>query len=327
MTIQQLKYIVALDEERHFARAAEACMVTQPGLTIQLKNLEEEIGIKIFDRNKVPLTPTELGKEIIGRARKILREADEIRDFVINQKNMLEGEVKLGIIPTLSPYLIPLFIKAMKDAAPKMQFIIKEANTNQLMQDLETGAIDIAIMATPTGNSNLIEHPVFKEPFVAFLNTLHPMCNDPYYEIQVGDQTELLLLQNEFCYNAQLLDICNLKKPEAIKEQFKYEISSIETLKNLVRADLGFAIIPELSILNEKDKTLFKPFKEPKPVREISLVVTDTYSKKALLEKMNTTIWNCLPTTLQKDFAFRKIRWNDSPYFVKSVKEYENNSR
>jgi LysR family transcriptional regulator, hydrogen peroxide-inducible genes activator len=325
MTIQQLKYIVALDDERHFSRAAEVCMVTQPGLTIQLKNLEEEIGIKIFDRNKVPLTPTELGKEIIARARKMLREADEIRDFVINQKNMLEGEIKVGIISTLSPYLIPLFIKDMKKATPKMQFIIREANTGQLIQDLETGAIDVAIMATPTGNSHLIEHPVFKEPFVAFLNSLHPMANDPFYEIQVGDQAELLLLQNEFCYNAQLLEICNLKKPESIKDQFMYEISSIETLKNLVRADLGFAIIPELSILNEKDKTLFKPFKEPKPIREISLVVTDTFSKKALLEKMNTTIWNCLPESLQKDFAYRKIRWNDSPYFVKSVKEYESN--
>jgi LysR family hydrogen peroxide-inducible transcriptional activator len=325
MTIQQLKYIVALDEERHFSRAAEVCMVTQPGLTIQLKNLEEEIGIKIFDRTKVPLTPTELGKEIIARARKMLREADEIRDFVINQKNTLEGEIKVGIISTLSPYLIPMFIKDMKKATPKMKFIIKEANTGQLIQDLETGVIDVAIMATPTGNGNLIEHPVFKEPFVAYLNSFHPMSNDPFYEIQVGDQAELLLLQNEFCYNAQLLDICNLKKPESIKDQFIYEISSIETLKNLVRADLGFAIIPELSILNEKDKTLFKPFKEPKPVREISLVVADTFSKKALLEKMNTTIWNCLPESMQKDFAYRKIRWNDSPYFVKSVKEYQSN--
>ena len=107
MTIQQLKYIVALDEERHFARAAQVCMVTQPGLTIQLKNLEEEIGIKIFDRNKVLLTPTVLGIEIINKAKKILREVDEIRDFVINEKNLLKGELKLGIISTLSPYLIP----------------------------------------------------------------------------------------------------------------------------------------------------------------------------------------------------------------------------
>lgn len=322
MTLQQLKYIVALDEERHFARAAEVCMVTQPGLTIQLKNLEEEIGIKIFDRNKVPLTPTVLGVEIINRAKKILREADEIRDFVINEKNVLEGELKLGIISTLSPYLIPLFIKAMKKAAPKVHFIIKEANTGQLMKEVENGTLDVAIMATPTGHVALIEHPIFREPFVAYLNEEHPLAGSDFYELQLNDKTELLLLQSEFCYNAQLLDICGIKDPGKIKEQFTYDISSIETLKNLVRAQLGFAIIPELSILNEKNTGLFKPFKEPKPVREISLVVSDSFSKKLLLEKMNEAIWNCLPDNLKKDFAYRKIRWNDSPYFTKAVSKF-----
>lgn len=323
MTLQQLKYIVALDEERHFARAAEICMVTQPGLTIQLKNLEEEIGIKIFDRNKVPLTPTLLGTEIIIRAKKILREADDIRDFVINQKNSLEGEVKIGIISTLSPYLIPLFIKAMKEAAPKMHFTIKEGYTGQLIQSLETGAIDIAIMATPTGSPNLIEHPVFKEPFLVYLNGNHPMAEAAFYEMQPSDKAELLLLQNEYCYNAQLLDICGIKNPGKIKDQFHYDINSIETLKNLVRAELGFAILPELSIINEPHTGLFKPFKEPKPVREISLVVSDTFSKKLLLEKMNEVIWNCLPESLQQNFAYKKIRWNDSPYFIKSVSKLQ----
>ncbi|MCL9805885.1 LysR substrate-binding domain-containing protein [Flavobacterium amniphilum] len=323
MTLQQLKYIVALDEERHFARAAEICMVTQPGLTIQLKNLEEEIGIKIFDRTKVPLTPTLLGTEIINRAKKILREADDIRDFVINQKNTLEGEVKIGIISTLSPYLIPLFIKEMKEAAPKMHFTIKEGHTGQLIQNLETGTIDIAIMATPTGSPNLIEHPVFKEPFLAYLNNSHPLAEASFYEMQPNDKAELLLLQNEYCYNAQLLDICGIKNPGKIKDQFQYDINSIETLKNLVRAELGFAILPELSIINEPNSSLFKPFKEPKPVREISLVVSDTFSKKLLLEKMNEVIWRCLPESLQQNFAYKKIRWNDSPYFIKSVSKLQ----
>lgn len=316
MTIQQLKYIVALDEERHFARAAEVCMVSQPGLTIQLKNLEEEIGIKIFDRTKVPLTPTELGKEIIARAKKILRETNEIRDFVVKEKNQLSGEIKMGVISTLSPYLIPLFIQAMKKATPNMHFIIKEANTGQLIHDVMSGALDIALMATPTGVPNLIEHPVFTEPFVAYLNENHPMADKDYYELQPQDKPELLLLQHEYCYNAQLLEICGMKKPGKIKDQFSYDISSIETLKNLVRAQLGFAIIPELSLLNEKESSLFKPFKDPKPVREISFVVSDTFSKKLLLEKMNQAIWDCLPESLKKDVSYKKIRWNDSPYFV-----------
>ncbi|MNF44943.1 Hydrogen peroxide-inducible protein activator [compost metagenome] len=319
MTIQQLKYIIALDAERHFARAAEICMVSQPGLTIQLKNLEEEIGIKIFDRTTVPLKPTKLGIEIITRAKKIVREVDEIRDFVVSEKNILEGEIKLGVISTLSPYLIPLFIKAMRKSVPKINFIIKEASTVQLMEDLETGAIDIALMATPTGNPRLKEHIVFNEPFVAYLYPEHPSANDAFYEMQPNDKKELLLLQNEYCYNAQLLDICDIKDAQNIKEQFTYDISSIETLKNLVRAQLGIAIIPELSIINETEKKYFKPLKEPKPVREISLVVTDTFSRKLLLEIMSKSIWDFLPESMKENFKYKKIQWNDSPYFIKAT--------
>lgn len=320
MTIQQLRYIVALDEHRHFAKAADASMVTQPGLTIQLKNLEEEIGIKIFDRTKVPLKPTLLGMEIITKARKVLRETDAIRDFVVNQKNDLEGEVTLGVITTLSPYLIPQFIKAMKGVAPKMHFTIKETGTGQLLEGLHTGTIDIALMATPTGISSLREYPVFNEPFVAYLHSSHPMADQGYYEMNANDKPYLLLLEQEYCYNAQLLDICNLDKQKDVLEgQFSYDINSIETLKNLVRADLGFAIIPQLSILNEKDDTLFKQFTDPKPVREISFVVSDTFSKKLLLEKMSQTIWSCLPENLKQDFSYRKIQWNDSPYFINAT--------
>ncbi|MNK08391.1 Hydrogen peroxide-inducible protein activator [compost metagenome] len=320
MTIQQLRYIVALDEHRHFAKAADACMVTQPGLTIQLKNLEEEIGIKIFDRTKVPLKPTLLGMEIIIKARKVLRETDAIRDFVVNQKNDLEGEVTLGVITTLSPYLIPQFIKAMKGVAPNMHFNIKETGTGQLLEGLHTGTIDIALMATPTGIPSLREHPVFNEPFVAYLHSNHPMAKQEYYEMNAKDKPYLLLLEQEYCYNAQLLDICGMdKQKDTLNGQFSYDINSIETLKNLVRADLGFAIIPELSILNEKNDTFFKPFANPKPVREISLVVADTFSKKLLLEKMSQTIWSCLPENLKQEFHYRKIQWNDSPYFINAT--------
>ncbi|MXN89657.1 LysR family transcriptional regulator [Flavobacterium sp. Sd200] len=319
MTIQQLRYIVALDEHRHFAKAAEECMVTQPGLTIQLKNLEDEIGMKIFDRSKVPLKPTGAGEEIISRARKVLREADAIRDFVVNKKNDLEGTVTIGVISTLSPYLMPLFIKAMALVAPNMHFIIKEMNTGQLMHDVESGIIDIALMATPTGNGNLKEYPVFYEPFVAYLYPGHPMAQQPFYKMQLQDRPELLFLQSEYCYNAQLLDICNITEHGKVWDKFSYDISSIETLKNLVRAGLGFAIVPQLAVVNEADKSLFKPFADPVPVREISLVVADTFSRKLLLEKMSECIYSCLPDDLKKHTAYKKIRWNDSPYFIKAV--------
>lgn len=320
MTIQQLRYIVALDEHRHFARAAEVCMVTQPGLTIQLKNLEEEIGVRIFDRTKVPLKPTLLGAEIILRAKRVLHEADAIRNFVVHQKNDLEGNVTLGVISTLSPYLIPQFIKAMKGVVPDMHFTIKETGTGQLLHGLQNGDIDIALMATPTGMPGLKEYPVFNEPFVAFLPEGHSMAKAEFYELSSDDRPNLLLLEHEYCYNAQMLDICELKDSyDKVGEQFNYDINSIETLKNLVRAELGFAIIPQLSVLNEKESTLFKPFKDPKPVREISLVTSDTFSRKLLLEKMSQTIWSCLPETIKQEHAYKKIRWNDSPYFINAT--------
>ncbi|MUV03871.1 LysR family transcriptional regulator [Flavobacterium rakeshii] len=320
MTIQQLKYIVALDEHRNFVKAAEECMVTQPGLTIQLKNLEEEIGIKIFDRTKVPLKPTTPGKEIINRAKKILREVDDIRDFVIHEKNQLEGECTIGVISTLSPYLVPQFIKKMKEVAPKMHFTIKELPTGLLINDALTGDIDIALMATPTGANGLKEHPVFYEPFVAYLNSDHPMAGATHYELQPQDKPQLLLLEHEYCYNAQLLDICGLTGSADKHDGFTYDISSIETLKNLVRADLGFAILPLLSVIDEKENPLYKEFNDPKPVREISLVVVETFSRKLLLQKISEALYSCLPDSMKQEFKYKKIQWNDSPYFVESVK-------
>lgn len=320
MTIQQLRYIVTLEKERHFARAAEKCLVTQPGLTIQLKKLEEEIGIKIFDRSKVPLVPTPLGMEIIAKAKKILREVDTVREFVIEQKNILKGKVRLGVVSTLSPYLIPLCLKEFQKTMPEIKFIISEDSTVGLMKALETGELDVALMATPTGNPNLKEFPVFNEPFMAYL----PMDQEPLsqnsYILEDRDRDRLLILEGEFCYNSQLLDICSLDTSNSL-HNFSYAINSIETLKNMVREGFGFSIVPWLSTFNEphSDKAKCLPFSAPQPVREISLVTSDIFSKKLLLEKMSQTIWESLPEPLKSETAYKKVRWDDSPYFSKKT--------
>jgi LysR family hydrogen peroxide-inducible transcriptional activator len=321
MTLQQLRYIVTLNQERHFARAAELCAVTQPGLTIQLKNLEEEIGMKIFDRSRVPLTPTPMGEEIIEKAKKILREVDSIQNLIVNKKNDLQGTLIVGIIPTLSPYLVPLFIRPLESALPKMKFMIKELSTVELMKSLEVGRIDVALMSTPTDNPNLKEFLLFHEPFVAFLHPQHPGVKDKYYRLTEQDKSELLLLQEEYCFNAQLLDICD-KNKKKVTEKFMFDINSIETLKNMVRASLGFAILPWLSVMNEWQDGTCKLFKEPVPVREISLVVSDSFTRKLLLEKMSEVIWESLPAALKIDRKFKRIKWNDSPYFMKIQQEH-----
>lgn len=321
MTIQQLRYIVALDQHRHFAKAAEDCQVTQPGLTIQLKNLEEEIGIKIFDRTKVPLKPTQAGVEIIERAKKLLREADAIRDYVVHKKDDLTGNVIMGVISTLSPYIIPPFIKSIEGELPNVNLTIIEGSTGHLMHYLETGAIDVALMATPTGQPGLKEYPLFEEPFVACLHPQHPMAMQQHYEMQPQDTQNLLLLKSEYCYNAQMLDICSLKEP-GMEGNITYEINSLETLKNLVKAGVGFALLPQLSVENDPG-CLYRPFKEGGPARQISLVVADTYSRKLLLEKISGALWGCLPQSFKENRQYRKIRWNDSPYFIREISKYK----
>ncbi len=320
MTLQQLKYIVVLDQERHFAIAAEKCAVTQPGLTIQLKKLEEEIGIKVFDRSKVPLKPTPLGMEIVAMAKKVLHDTEAIRDFVAAEKNMLKGNVTIGVVATLSPYLIPLCIGRIHKALPKVKLTIREATTVNLMKQLEVGDIDIALMSTPTGHPYLKEYPVFDEPFLAYLPTLHVQSRRKFYTLDPKDVNKLLILEDEYCYNSQMLNICDLTKKRN-DPNYTYDIGSIETLKNMVRSQHGFAIIPWLA---DKDKSASEdavciPFEDPQPVREISLVTSDTFAKKLLLEKISKAIWDGLPAELKGIKNYRKIRWDDSPYFARSV--------
>lgn len=320
MTLQQLRYIVALEKERHFARAAEKCLVTQPGLTIQLKKLEDDIGIKIFDRSKVPLEPTALGKEIVDKAKKILRDVDAVRDFVIEQKNSLGGKINLGVVSTLSPYLIPLCLKEFRKKMPQVEFNISEDSTVGLMRTLETGELDVALMATPTGNPNLIELPIFNEPFMAYLPADHEQVKNPSYVLEDVDREQLLILEGEFCYNSQLLDICSLNTSNSM-DNYAYQINSIETLKNMVRQGFGFAIVPWLSTFNDTygEKARFMHFTEPQPVREISLVTADTFPKKLLLEHLSLAIWESLPDPLKAVSSYKKIKWNDSPYFSKKI--------
>ncbi len=319
MTIQQLKYIIALDKERHFARAAEACFVSQPALTLQLRSLEEEIGIKIFDRSVVPLRPTPLGEAIIAKAHKVLLEVEAMRTFVIDEKSNLVGEVKLGVISTLAPYLIPLLINKLKEEMPQVHWLIEERNTLQLLSDLELGQLDIALMATPTGKKALKEFPVFYEPFVAFLPPLHPLRTANYFELSADDKANILLLHQEYCFNAQLLDVCSFQDDVAINAEVHYQITSLETLKNMVRANMGLAIVPQLSVAYLAQQDVYKPFKAPQPVREISLVVSERFAKTLLLEKLKACIWACLPVTLQQSFPYKKISWNDSPYFQQKL--------
>jgi len=175
MTLQQLEYIVALDTHRHFVNAAESCFVTQPTLTLQIKKLENEMGTLIFDRSKHPIEPTETGRQIINRARQILREVNGLKDYVNTEKDNLSGTFRVGVIPTIAPYLMPRFLKDFSDKNPDINLKIREMESEQIIHDIKHDLLDIGIMATPLDESNIREVPLYNEPFLLYIAEQHSL--------------------------------------------------------------------------------------------------------------------------------------------------------
>ncbi|MCV9386123.1 LysR substrate-binding domain-containing protein [Reichenbachiella ulvae] len=297
MTLQQFEYIVALDEYRHYVTAAEHCYVSQPNLTMQVKKLEEEIGVRIFDRDKKPLQPTVIGKEIILRARQILRESRQIKEFVNHERESMEGEYTLGIIPTLAPYLLPKFLPLFLKENPKVHLKIQELQTHQIISQLENGMIDIGLLVTPLKESSLREIPVYYEPFLLYLPEDHRFIDQKLLIAEDLDPSEILVLDEGHCFRDQALSICNgAKSGSAIG--FDYQSGSIEVLKNLVKNGVGYTLVPEMSVIEELESLHVKRFSSPEPVREVSIVVHNSFIKESILERLKTVIQKLVPERL-----------------------------
>ena len=251
MTLQQLEYIVALDDHRHFVKAAEHCFVSQPNLTMQVKKLEDEIGVKIFDRSKKPIQPTPIGIEILQRARRILRESKQLSAFVNHEKETLEGEFSIGIIPTVAPYLLPAFLPRFIEENPRLHLKISELQTGQIISRLRQGTIDIGVLATPLNEENIIEHTLYYEPFLLYLPDDHRLVNKAFLLADDLETRDLLVLNEGHCFREQTLSICGRsQKGDGIG--FDYQSGSIEALKNLVKKGVGYTLVPELSVQGEE---------------------------------------------------------------------------
>ncbi|MEO9967152.1 MAG: LysR substrate-binding domain-containing protein [Reichenbachiella sp.] len=294
MTLQQLEYIVALDEHRHYVRASEHCFVSQPNLTMQVKKLEDEIGVRIFDRDKKPLQPTEIGKEVILRARQILRESKQLKEFVNHEKETMEGEFTLGIIPTLAPYLLPLFLPIFMKENPKVHLKIRELQTSQIISQLENGIIDIGLLVTPLNETAIREIPVFYEPFLLYLPANHRFLSEKFMLADELDPSEVLVLDEGHCFREQALAICKDAK-HGSSIGFEYQSGSIEALKSLVKNGVGYTLVPELSVINESDSVHIRRFSQPEPVREVSLVVHNSYINASVVNRLKETIQKVIP--------------------------------
>ena len=295
MNFQQLQYIIAVNETLHFAEAAKKCFVTQPTLSMMIHKLEEELGVLIFDRKRKPIAPTLHGEKIIEQAKVILNQKDLLFEIIRQEKETVEGDLHLGIIPTIAPYLLPLFIKSFTTKFPKINLIAEEINTETIIAKLKKGDLDIGILATPLEEKNIKETPIYYEEF--FLYGAQNF-EKKYILPEEINLNQLLLLEEGHCLRAQVLNLCQLK--EKVSSNFSYKSGSLETLKRLVEKNQGITILPELAT-KSIDKKRIIPFEAPSPVREISLVTHKSFIKQKIFDSLLEEIQKHIPKKLKKN--------------------------
>ncbi len=285
MNIQQLEYIVAVDHQRHFANAAEVCHVSQPTLSMMIQKLEEELGVQLFDRSKHPVEPTFIGKQVIEQARVSLRHFRQIKEIVENEKQTTKGTFKLGVIPTIAPYLVPELLNRRQVCCNSIELILKEQTTDRIIGEILAGTLDGGLLAGPLHHPKITEHPVYYEKFYAYVSK-----EDIYKEREIDldqvDISHVWLLENVHCLRGQIERLCRMKKqmPQD-KPTVRYEAGSIDTLINIVDYNDGMTVIPEMAAmgLNEERQENLRMFKNLTAVREVSLVVSSEYVRKTML--------------------------------------------
>lgn len=297
MTLVQLEYIIAVDTYRSFVAAAEKCYVTQPTLSMQIQKLEESLGVKIFDRSRQPVVPTEIGEKVIDQARTVLTESKKINELLQAEKGELTGDLRIGVIPTVAPYLLPNVISTFLKKHDKLKLQIWEYTTEQIIQELKLGTLDCGILSTPLHDSAIQEIPLFYETFVAYVSENSSLFHKKMLSSEEIADEKLWLLNEGHCMRGQVLNICNYKHNQAKEGTFDYNTGSVETLKRMVDLNGGLTILPELSISNYDEDQIahVRYFKAPEPVREISLVTPQNYVKKQAINLLKNEILQIVP--------------------------------
>ncbi len=296
MTITQFRYIIAVDNHRHFARAAATCFVTQPTLSMQIQKLEDELGLQIFDRSKQPIVPTPLGEKIIEQARKVLHETAILKHMTKQIKGTFEGELRLAVIPTVAPSLLPRFLVEFNKAYPKIKLFVEEMKTSNMIEALRKDRIDVGIAATPLEEKGIVESHLYHEPFVAFVPNYHPMAKDKFLLASEINTDELLLLNEGHCFRNSVLSLCN---PINLRsEGIHMESGHFDTLIKLADKGMGMTLLPYLTSIdlnNDRFKGSVKPIAEPTPTRQVSLIYSRAQLKLAWIEALGVIIKNQLP--------------------------------
>jgi LysR family transcriptional regulator, hydrogen peroxide-inducible genes activator len=302
MTLTQLNYILAVDRCRNFAQAAKECFVTQPTLSMQIQKLEDYLQIIIFDRSKTPTGPTPMGKKVLEYARNVMHGAQALEELSKSLRGEVAGEFILAVIPTLAPYVLPLFVQKFVEEFPSVELKIFEYQTDEIIKYLKDGKIDGAILATPLEVKDLTEEHLFYEPFKIFFSPTHELLKKKTVDEKDLDLKDAWLLKEGHCLRSQALQLCHYKKVSEGKQLF-FEAGSLETLINMVKATQGFTVLPYLASINMSavDQKNLKDFKNHLPVRDISFVTGPHSMKKSIEKALIKVIQKNIPKELRKD--------------------------
>lgn len=301
MTLTQLSYIVAVDKYRHFATAAQKIYITQPTLSMQIQKLEDELGVLIFDRSKSPVIPTEIGTKIIDQAKVILSGAKHIEDIAAVEDGDLKGSFKVGIIPTIAPYLVPLFLKSFVETYPQIDLTFEEALTADVLEGLHDDELDVGIIATSTTN-NLFETELFLEPFLGYVSVGHKFAGKELLTLEDLYEENLWLLNEGHCFRDQVMKLCRKENQKLNRGNVVFESGNLETLKRLVEQDFGVTLMPFLSMEDHDTRCangVIKQFNDPIPTRKIRMVYSREYLKNNLIDALASTIMSTIPDSLK----------------------------
>ncbi|MCB0417630.1 MAG: LysR family transcriptional regulator [Bdellovibrionaceae bacterium] len=297
-TLTQLRYLVAVDKYRHFAKAAKHCAISQPTLSMQLQKLEDCLGAPLFDRSKQPVVPTPIGVSVIDQARTVLREADRIVEVIESEKDGLRGEYRLGIIPTLTNGVLPLFVPHFSRAFPQVTLIIEEMKTELILAALKDDALDGAIAATPLEDPQIQEVPLFYERFFAYLSKGHPLLEKKAIQESDLEKYSVWLLGEGHCFRNQVTQLCGQKRPQ---DHVVFESGAFETLLSLVDQGMGMTLIPELLVHRISNKKQLRELSTRHAFREVSLIRHRHMVRAAITNALQESIRKSLPKGIQTE--------------------------
>lgn len=299
MNIQQLEYILAVDQYRHFAKAAEHCHVTQPTLSMMIQKLEDELNTKIFDRSLQPVSPTPTGRKIIEQARTVIYETHRIKEIVQEEKQSLKGDFKLAVLPTIAPYLLPRFFQQLTVKYPELEIRILEMKTAETLEALQNGDIDAAIIANQPVEPFLQGEVLFFEEFFGYIAKNESIFKKDMIKTADISDEHLWLLDEGHCFRDQLMRFCQMEKVKL--RQAAYQLGSLETFMRMVESNNGITFIPELATLQlSKEQTeLVRPFAIPKPTREIVFITRKDFIRHTIAELITESVKASVPKTMR----------------------------